>query len=205
MLNHFTLLRRDCEYCGQTFELGMKAEWRGQRFCSKRCAARGRLTLEDRLWRKVTRGDGCWLWTGAVNDAGYGRIRLGTTRTRAHRVAWIVTYGEIPPGLFVAHRCDVPLCCRPSHLFLATHQQNMDDCHAKGRYATGERNSSRAHPERMPRGEAHKNTTLTDADVLAIRARYIPRVVTMAVLAREFNVSLGSIHDIVRRKRWTHL
>jgi hypothetical protein len=205
MLNHFNVLRRDCEYCGRTFDLGWKAEVRGQRFCSKKCGARGRLTLEDRLWRQVKRGDGCWLWTGALNDAGYGRIRLGKTRTRAHRVAWIVTYGPIPDGLFVCHKCDQPLCCRPDHLWLGSHADNMADCYAKGRQATGMRSGNWTHPERLPRGEAHKNSTLTDADVRAIRARYIPRVVSMSMLGREFNVTAGTIHGIVHRKTWTHL
>ena len=72
---------------------------------------------------------------------GYGRFNFqyeDRKRIRiAHRVAWELVNGPIPDGLEVAHKCDVRNCCNPDHLFLATHDQNMQDCKEKGRNYTG--------------------------------------------------------------------
>jgi len=56
---------------------------------------------------------------------------------KAHRVAWILTHGEIPPGMFLCHSCDMPRCVNPSHLFLGTQTDNMQDCVSKGRHGFG--------------------------------------------------------------------
>ena len=54
-------------------------------------------------------------------------------QTGTHRVSWILTFGEIPDGLFVLHRCDNPPCLNPQHLFLGTHLENIADKISKGR------------------------------------------------------------------------
>lgn len=88
----------------------------------------------ERLWSQVDRSggpDACWLWQGHCDRGGYGRL----AGARAHREAWVQTFGPIPDGLWVLHRCDNPPCCNPRHLFLGTPKDNTRDMMEKGRHA----------------------------------------------------------------------
>ena len=87
---------------------------------------------------------GCWLWTGsyhaerkyAANQYGYMTVKLnGKWQAKnCHRLMWIALHGDPGRKLEVCHRCDVPLCCNPAHLFLGTHKENMADSRRKGRH-----------------------------------------------------------------------
>jgi len=78
---------------------------------------------------------GCWLWAKTLSRFGYGMFRIKRESYLAHRYSWTLHRGPIPVGLWVLHRCDVPACVNPGHLFLGTHQDNMDDMKRKGRGA----------------------------------------------------------------------
>lgn len=105
---------------------------------------------------------GCWIWIGNANRDGYGLLtgsRKGKPYFLAHRVSWEMHKGAIPDGLHVLHRCDMPACVNPDHLFLGTHSENMHDMGRKGRgrgkVMFGDDNPSRKYPEKRPRGDAH--------------------------------------------------
>lgn len=85
-------------------------------------------TMEERLWAKIAKGDGCWLWTGkSTTGFGYGHLTISRRGYDAHRLVYELTYGAIPDGMFVLHTCDNPRCCRPDHLYLGTPRDNMQD------------------------------------------------------------------------------
>jgi HNH endonuclease len=150
-----------------------------------------RVDLAERFWKKVAKGapDDCWRWT-ACTSKGYGQIRVGDLQVKAHRLSFELHSGPIPSGLSVLHRCDVPTCVNPAHLFLGTNADNMSDMRAKGRSACGPTNG---------------NAKLTDASVIEIRAQYAAGIVMQRELGRAFGVDQSLISLIVRRVRWTHL
>ncbi|WP_417903626.1 HNH endonuclease signature motif containing protein [Caldimonas brevitalea] len=131
----------------------------------------------------------CWNWTGAACRQGYGFLkRKDGVQLRAHRVAYELYNGEIPPGWCVCHRCDNPRCVNPAHLFVGTYRDNAADMVAKGRVA------------RRP-GERNPAARLTADQVRCIRSE----TGSHAQLARRFGVSPTQVGLIKRGKRWAHL
>lgn len=88
----------------------------------------------DRLWGNVEKNaHGCWVWKGTKNRKGYGQISVDGRHERTHRVAYRLTYGEIPEGMVVRHRCDNPPCINPDHLEVGTSADNSRDMVERGR------------------------------------------------------------------------
>jgi len=84
------------------------------------------------FWERITKTpSGCWEWTrrDGSRPKGYGIYE----RQGAHRLAWTLTYGPIPAGLFVCHSCDNPPCINPKHLFIGSASANIQDAARKGR------------------------------------------------------------------------
>jgi len=150
--------------------------------------------LTERFWEKVDRsGDGCWQWIARSRaHFGYGSFNIGGRggrQEKAHRVAWMLTFGPIPEGMQVLHHCDNPPCCRPGHLFLGTHADNVADMDAKGRRITPDR--------RGERGRAR----LKVAQVATIRKRLAAGEL-QRVIARDFGVAVSTIGEIARGATW---
>ncbi len=151
-------------------------------------------SLAHRLWSRVARGKpgACWVWSGARDPFGYGRIGLTGSRrsTLTHRAAWMVAYGDIPDGQCVCHRCDNPPCCNPGHLFLGSRDDNNKDAKAKGRM-------------RGPylKGERHGRHLLTDEAVLAIRSGGL----TLHQAMSTFGVKRSAYYMARSGANWRHL
>ena len=85
----------------------------------------------------------CWLWTGA-KTRGYASFRSASGRTvYGHRVA-MAYWNDDPGKMFVCHRCDIPSCVNPDHLFIGTNMDNVRDMQAKGRTRVGEKHAQSA-------------------------------------------------------------
>lgn len=182
-----------CQWCGATFSRKASKVRSGRAaYCGKACADRGRLgLLVDRLRDGIDASggpDACWPWKGAVHSRGYGKITVGQHNGRlltetTHRAMWRTICGEIPPGLFVLHRCDNRPCCNPRHLFLGTHRDNMRDMAIKGR-AGGRR--------------------LTDRQVRELREQYRLGVPS-SVLAREYGLAVSTVGHIVDGRSYRYV
>lgn len=154
-------------------------------------------TFPQRFWSKVIKTDGCWLWTGAI-DQGYGGIYRGfnnvpwRTGIRAHVASWILHFGPIPKGLFICHKCDVKTCCNPEHLFCGTQGDNNRDAYRKGRIH---------HDPATLAGDRTPVAKLTWPQVHLIRRLWKARF-PQRQLARMFFVGKTTIAHIVHNETW---
>lgn len=66
----------------------------------------------------------CWIWTGKVDEKGYGRFRVETRVMQAHRVVWKATGRLVRTNEHLDHRCLTRNCVRPEHLEPVTPTEN---------------------------------------------------------------------------------
>lgn len=138
----------------------------------------------NRFWAKVRRVDSskCWEWQSTKSEGGYGRFHLQGRQIPAHRVAYSLTSGVIPPGFLVRHECDNPGCCNPDHLRIGTPLDNMNDRGMRHRqWRKLDVNIVRDIRERKRKGETHRE----------IAARY--------------GLSSSTVGQIVRKEIWVHV
>ena len=158
-----------------------------------------------RFWSKVLKGSSCWMWSGYVGDRGYGYfIPHHGHKVCAHRYAYYISNKSFDESLLVCHKCDVPLCVRPSHLFLGTVEDNVADRCKKGRTASGASHWTRKYPNLVVRGERNNKSKLCRDQVREIRDLHKDGM-TKKSLATIFKVSRRSIKLVIERKSWKHV
>lgn len=160
------------------------------------------MNLDNKYFSKLTKlfwshvdkkdNDSCWNWKASCYHNGYGAFTIKRRSQKAHRVSWMIHFGEIPKGLNVLHRCDNPSCVNPNHLFLGTCDDNNKDRARKGRSAI---NINPVY------GENNGNSKLTNSQIYFIRSSNN----TDSELARLLNVSPSTIDRIRKGQTWTNV
>lgn len=163
------------------------------------------MSVSSRFWPKVNKrgpyphekackmypeiaGTRCWVWT-AQCARGYGRFGMRL----AHRISYELKHGKGSLGSkSCCHKCDYGKCVRPSHLFKASHAQNMRDMINKRR-------------DNKARGSGVGTSKLDEKQVARIKKLYATGIYSQTALGEYFEVSQRLISFIVRNEYWRHV
>jgi hypothetical protein len=196
MQSHHTLTT-PCLHCGQLVTRRLaNVKPSGRVFCSPLCHIAERDNLQvtkERFWQRVDCSGGsqaCWPWIG-TKRYGYGFLKILKKPVRVHRFSWQIHVGPIPDGLHVLHKCNNPACVNPSHLYVGTDQDNMNDKIRAGR-------------QNHPFGSRIANAILNDDIVRSIRARHANGE-TRTEIARDLGLKRNNVDQVIYRQRWTHI
>lgn len=181
-----------CEQCHEMFTRPAHRLKQGVRYCSRICFYNSQFKFftAEYFWAAVVKTPTCWLWALGADAYGYGDCRPCNGSRKAHVTSYFLTHGKMPE-LNVLHRCDVPRCVNPEHLFEGTQQENHADMISKGRHS---------------KGESRYNAIVSADDVRSIRERYARGGITQRALAAEYPpMTRAGISRIIRRKVWKHI
>ena len=85
-----------------------------------------------RIWAKIEVTDGCWNWTGALNDCGYAAsVPVDGSKVKhkktylPHRLMFSWFKWAIPEDLTIDHLCNNRGCMNPDHMATATIGDNV--------------------------------------------------------------------------------
>lgn len=158
--------------------------------------------IKDRFMSKVemVTESGCWIWMASTlipsakskgNRVAYGCFTVGKKSISAHRASYKFFVGYIPDGMSVCHSCDIPLCVNPSHLFIGSHKDNMQDMVKKGR-------AKQCVEHQFKRGHLHHSAKLTLQQVCEIRES----TGSLRSVAAKFNVTKDAIWAVRKGITW---
>jgi len=137
---------------------------------------------------------------GKPDVHGYPVVNMIDTQGRrrpvhVHVLVLLAFVGPCPPGNEARHLNDIKTDTHLANLKWGTRKENVDDCIRNGHFAYLE----------TKRGSDHPRATVTEKDVEDIRRRYLPRVVTGPMLAREYGVKTCVVYNIIHGTNWKHV
>lgn len=144
------------------------------------------MTLTENFFKRVDssgNSEGCWIWLGGKNKAGYGIFSLGK---RDNKILAHHYFSKPPTGKICLHSCDKPSCVNPCHIRFGTNQDNANDKVNKNRQAKG---------QNVGLGK------LTEKEVIEIQNSYA----SQNSLAVRFGVNQSQISRIKTNKTWRHV
>lgn len=157
--------------------------------------ARVQMAISQRkFWLLVDKGPrlgGCWLWLGPRDSSG----RWFCGSSRPHRIAWrkLRPREPVPAGWFLLGTCGTTDCLRPEH---RKPTERGEACRRFGALSKG--------TDVDKHGEWSACAKLRNDDVTFIWSNCWAYG-AMALLARLFGVTPGTIDAIKHRRTWTHL
>lgn len=151
---------------------------------------------------------GCWLWAGAQTKQGRPIIKFNGKRLAGHRLSYELFVEKIPEGAMICHKCDMPLCVNPDHLYAGNAKSNMMDCVQRGRHTTQLHPAEIAERARLlgKRNTWTRNSRMPHAVIphidLAVIMAERERGVFLKDIAARYGVSGTAVYAaIVREKR----
>lgn len=156
----------------------------------------------ERFWEKVEKTDNCWLWKASKRNKGYGAFIWADKngkiiQGRAHRFSWELHFGEIPIGLCVLHKCDIPACVNPKHLFLGTKADNNNDICLKGRHVSG--GTHCGINGKWKKGKDHHNYKYPKELIILLK-KDREQGHSFSFLSRKYSIPIGYIFRIITGK-----
>lgn len=150
---------------------------------------------KKRFFNKVQKTSRCWLWTASSNRKGYGQfgVKMGRWKIKyAHRMSYEFFVGKIPKGFLVLHKCDVPLCVNPDHLWIGTHMDNCKDKIKKGRMAD-------------TKGQKNGRAILSEDEVRRMRKMYLTGKYSQVELGKFFGIKKSMANRVITKVAWKHV
>lgn len=149
--------------------------------------SRGKYIKEvaSNFWEKTDKKEVhvCWNWKAFIRPDGYGTIQSSLLKSKnflAHRLSYLLHYGELPDGLLVLHKCDNRKCVNPNHLYLGTDADNERDMVIRDRMKG-----------------------VVKVKIVKKIAKMIEQEISNKAIAKELGVSIKLVSRIKRGSNWS--